>query len=166
MLAQHKTKQYLHYVHSPARTSILVTAPNVGIQNKKVRYLAAIFIQLNQLSRRRKIRSDWSQGCFHSGVRVASIEESFLHIINEVSTPRKWSFWFYFSSLHDYWHPCTWNTLIHTSWGEMERCEKRVFQLLKMRKKRNLWNIKTNCVTDFLLTGGRVWRIILVITGW
>jgi len=32
--------------------------------------------------------------------------------------------------------------------GEMERCEKRAFQLLKMRKKIS-GNIKTKCITDF-----------------
>ena len=86
--------------------------------------------------------------------------------IFEVSTPRKWSFYIYFSSLHDYWAPSTWNSLVHTSWGEMERCEKRAFQLLKMRKNKFIWNIKTKCVTDFWQIGLRVWRIILAITGW
>jgi len=66
--------------------------------------------------------------------------------------PRIWSFFLYFSSLLDFWHPSTWNTLVHTSWGEMERCEKRAFQLLKMRKKKIRWNIKTKCITNFLLT--------------
>ena len=51
--------------------------------------------------------------------------------------------------------------------GEMEWCEKHVFQLLKMRKMKARWNIKIKCVTDFLLTVRfRVWRIILVITRW
>ena len=40
----------------------------------------------------------------------------------------------YFSSIHDFWPPSTRNSLVHTSWGEMDRCEKRLFQLLKMRK--------------------------------
>jgi len=86
--------------------------------------------------------------------------------IIEVSISRKWCFWLYFSSLHDYWLPSTWNSIVHTSCGEMERCEKRAFQLLKMLKKKMSWNIKTKCVTDFLLTGLRVRRIILVITWW
>jgi len=34
----------------------------------------------------------------------------------------------------------------------MEQCEKRAFKLLKMRKKKISWNIKTKSVTDFLLT--------------
>jgi len=68
--------------------------------------------------------------------------------IIEVSTSRKYSFWLYFSSLHDYWPPSTWNSLVHTAWGEMERCEKRAFQHLKMRKKKINGNIKTKCVTD------------------
>ena len=72
-------------------------------------------------------------------------------IIN-VSTPRKWSFLLYFSPLHDYWPPTTLSQLVHNSLCEMEWCEKRVVQLLKMRKMKLSWNIKTKCVTDFLLT--------------
>jgi len=86
--------------------------------------------------------------------------------IIEVSTSRKCSFWLHFSYLHHYWPPSTWNPLVHSSWGKMERCEKRAFQLRKMRKKKISWNIKTKCVTDFLLTGLRVCKIILVITWW
>ena len=69
----------------------------------------------------------------------------------EVSTSRKCCFLLYFSSLHDYWSPSTWNSLVHTSWGKMERCEKRAFPLLKIRKRTICWNIKTKCVIDFLL---------------
>ena len=72
--------------------------------------------------------------------------------IIQVSTPRKWSFLLYFSSLHDYWPPTPLISLVHNSLGEMEWCEKRAFQLLKMRKMEVSWNIKTKCVTDFLLT--------------
>jgi hypothetical protein len=72
--------------------------------------------------------------------------------IIEVSTSRKCCFWLYFISLHDYWPPSTWSRLVHTSWGKRKRCEKRAFQLLKMRKKKISWNIKTKCVTDFLWT--------------
>ena len=71
--------------------------------------------------------------------------------IIEISTSRKCWFRIYFSFLHDYPPPSTWNCLVHTSWSKMERCEKRAFRLLKMRKKIG-WNIKTKCVTDFLLT--------------
>jgi hypothetical protein len=70
--------------------------------------------------------------------------------IIEVSTSRK-CFWFYFSSLHDHCPPSTWNSLVHTSWGEMNRCDKRAFQLLKMRKKKISWNINTKSETDFSL---------------
>ena len=86
--------------------------------------------------------------------------------IIQVSTPRKWIFLLYFSSLHDYWPPTTLILLVHNSLGEMEWCEKRAFQLHKMRKIKESWNIKTKCVTHFLLIGLRVWRIILVITRW
>jgi len=72
--------------------------------------------------------------------------------ITEVSTSRKCCFWLYFSSLHDFWPPSTWNPLVHNSWGEMERCGKRAFLVLKMRKKKISWNLKTKWVTDFLLT--------------
>jgi len=50
------------------------------------------------------------------------------------STPRKWYFWLYISFLHHYWPLSTWTSLVHISWGDMERFEKRAFQLLKMRK--------------------------------
>jgi len=60
--------------------------------------------------------------------------------IIEVSTQQKWIFWLYFNSFHDYWPPSTWNPLVHTSRGEMERCDQRAFQLLKMRKKKISWN--------------------------
>ena len=60
--------------------------------------------------------------------------------IIQVSTPRKWTFLLYFSSLHDYWPPTTLFSWVHNSCGEMEWCEKRVFQLLKMRQKKVIWN--------------------------
>ena len=72
--------------------------------------------------------------------------------IIQVSTPRKWSFLLYFSSFHDYWLPTTLISLVHNSLGKMEWCEKRAFQLLKIRKMKVSRNIKTKCVTDFLLT--------------
>ena len=72
--------------------------------------------------------------------------------IIQVSTPRKWIFLLYFSSFHDYWLPTTLISLLHNSLGKMEWCEKRAFQLLKMRKKKVSRNIKTKCVTDILFT--------------
>ena len=87
--------------------------------------------------------------------------------IIQVSTPRKWSILLHFSSLHDYWPPTTSISLVHISLGEMEWCEKCAFQLLRMRKMKFSWNIKTKCVIDFYWQLGlRVWRIILVITWW
>jgi len=71
--------------------------------------------------------------------------------IIQVSTSRKCCFWLYFSPLHHYWPPNTWHYSVHTSWGEMERCEKRAFQLFKMYKKISC-NIKNQCVSDFLFT--------------
>ena len=44
---------------------------------------------------------------------------------------------------------------------------KTCFELLKMRKNKISWNIKTKCITDFFWQLGlREWRIILVITRW
>ena len=44
---------------------------------------------------------------------------------------------------------------------------KRAFNLLKMRKRKISWNIKTNCATDFYWQEGlHVWRIIHLITWW
>ena len=62
----------------------------------------------------------------------------------QVSNPRKWSFLIYFSSLHDYWPPTTLISLVHNSLVEMEWCEKRTLQLLKMRKMKVSWNDKTS----------------------
>ena len=76
--------------------------------------------------------------------------------IIEFSTSRTCCFWLYFCSLHDYWHPSTWKYLVNTSWGKMDRCEKRAFQLLQMGKNKISWNLKTKCVTDFVLTDLRV----------
>jgi len=43
--------------------------------------------------------------------------------------------------------------LIRTeTWGEIKGCEKRAFELLKIRKNKIKWYIKTKCVTDILLT--------------
>ena len=39
--------------------------------------------------------------------------------IIEVSTPRIWSFLLYFNSLKDFWPRSTWDSLVHTWWGEM-----------------------------------------------
>ena len=52
----------------------------------------------------------------------------------------KMKFLLYFSSLHDYWPPTTLISFVHNSLGEMEWCEKRAFQLLKMRKMKGGWN--------------------------
>ena len=87
--------------------------------------------------------------------------------IIQVSNPRKWSFLLYFISLRDYWPPTTLIFLVHNTLGEMEWCEIRAFQLLKMWKMKVRWNIKTKYVTDFYWQIViRVWRIILVITWW
>ena len=72
--------------------------------------------------------------------------------IIQVSTPRNWSFLLSFSSLHDYWPPTPLISLVHNWLEEMKWFEERAFQLLKMRKMKISWNIKTKCVTDFLLT--------------
>ena len=71
--------------------------------------------------------------------------------IIEVSTPRNWNILFYFSSLHDYRHPTTWNPVVHTTLVEMERWVIRAYQLHKMLKKKISWHIKTKCLTDYLL---------------
>jgi len=51
--------------------------------------------------------------------------------IFKLSTPRKWGFSLYFSSIHDYWYPNTWKSLNHNTWTEMERCEKHDFSSSK-----------------------------------
>ena len=61
--------------------------------------------------------------------------------IIQVKNSRKWIILLYFSSLHDYWPSTTLIPLVHNSLGEMDWCEKRAFQLLKMRKMKLSWNI-------------------------
>ena len=58
--------------------------------------------------------------------------------IFQVSTSPKWCLCIYFSWVHDYWTSNTRNSLVHNLWSEMVRCEKRAFQLLKMRRKNQL----------------------------
>ena len=58
--------------------------------------------------------------------------------IIEDSSSRKWCFWLYFSSLHDYRIPSTWHSLVRTSWGEMERCKKTCFSAPQNAKKNQL----------------------------
>jgi len=60
-------------------------------------------------------------------------------------------FCLYFSSIHDYLQSNTRNSIVHTPLNEMEPCEERAFQLVKMRKKNISWNIKIKNVTDFFL---------------
>ena len=84
--------------------------------------------------------------------------------IKEFSTAGKWFSEIYFSSLHDYWPPTTWNSLAHTC-CQMEWCEKRAFSSSKWEKKS--WYIKTKREKAFYWQLGlRVWMIILVIMGW
>ena len=54
--------------------------------------------------------------------------------IIQVSTTRKWRFFLYFISFYVYWTPTTLISLVHNSLDKMEWCEKRAFQLHKMRK--------------------------------
>ena len=88
---------------------------------------------------------------------------SFSNWHNSSSDSTKMKFLLYFNSLHDYWPPTTLISLVHYKLCEMEWCEKRAFQLLKMRKMKVSWN-KNQVRNKLLLTGLRVWRIILVIT--
>jgi len=65
---------------------------------------------------------------------------------------KKMKFLLYFCSFRDYRPPITCNSLVQTNWGQMERCEKIAFQILKKRKKKMSWNLLTKCVTGLLLT--------------
>ena len=87
--------------------------------------------------------------------------------IIQVSTPRKWIISLYFSSLQNYWPSGTLNSLLHNSLGELERCEKRVLQLLKKIKIKISWNINPSAWQSFYWQLClRVCRIIFVITWW
>ena len=61
-------------------------------------------------------------------------------------------FCLYFSSIHVYYPKNTQNSLVHKSWNEMERCEKRAFQLLNMRKMIFSCDLKTKYVTNVFLS--------------
>jgi len=69
--------------------------------------------------------------------------------IIEVTNTRKWFFWLYISSLHDYWPPSTWYSLLPNSWEKWRDVNYVLFSSSKCQKKIS-WNIKTKCVTDFL----------------
>jgi len=45
-------------------------------------------------------------------------------------------FFLYFSSLHDFWPPSTWNSLLHTSWGNGTMW-KTCFSAPQNAKKKN-----------------------------
>ena len=94
----------------------------------------------------------WKSLLINSDIIICIWILAFTIGIIQVSTPRKWSFLLYFRSFHDYWPPTSLISLVHNSLGEMKWCEKRAFQLLKIRKMKVRWNIKTKCVTDILLT--------------
>ena len=66
--------------------------------------------------------------------------------IFEVSNNWKLFYLLYFSSIHDYWPPNTWNYFEHTSWSEIERCE--------YAKNEHQLKHKSKCVTDVLLRVG------------
>ena len=78
----------------------------------------------------------------------------------ELSTQRKWGFCFYFSSIHVYWPPNTWNSLVHDSWSEMEKCEKSAFYEHQLKHKKQVRN------WHFLVLSLQVWKIIHFIMGW
>ena len=54
-------------------------------------------------------------------------------------TQRKWSFLIYFSSLHDYRPPSTWNVLVHISWVKWSDV-KMCFSAPQNAKKKISWN--------------------------
>ena len=63
----------------------------------------------------------------NSGTLICIWILAFPICIIQGSTPRKWSFLLYFSSLHHYWIPTTLISFVHNSLGKMEWCEKRAF---------------------------------------
>ena len=60
---------------------------------------------------------------------------------NSSFEPTKMTFLLYFISLHDYWGPCTWKSLVHTSWSKW--CDvKKFFSDPQNVKNKISWNIK------------------------
>jgi len=60
--------------------------------------------------------------------------------IIENSTSRKCCFWLYFSSLHDYWSPSTWTSLVHIHGSKWNDVKNVLFRSSKCEKKIS-WNI-------------------------
>ena len=91
----------------------------------------------------------------------------FLVGITEVLTPRKWGFWLYISSIHDYLYPNTRNSLVNNSWNEMEPMWKTCLSAPLNAKKWHQLKHK-NEVRNWYFCGLvlRLWKIILVISGW
>ena len=52
----------------------------------------------------------------------------------QVSTPRKWRFLLYFSSLHDYWPPTTLISLVHNSLAKWSDVKNVLFSFSKCEK--------------------------------
>ena len=81
--------------------------------------------------------------------------------IIEVSTPRIWSFLIYFSSIHDFWNPRTWKSLIIHRGAKWSDVNNVLFSSLKCEKK-IIWNIKPSAwQTFYWQLGLREWRVIL-----
>ena len=57
--------------------------------------------------------------------------------ILRVSTSNKWCFLLYFSSLHYYWPPSTWNPLLHTSWCKWNDVKNVLFSSSKCEKRKS-----------------------------
>ena len=54
--------------------------------------------------------------------------------IIQFSTPRKWIFLLYFSSLHDYWSPTTLISLVQTPWAKWSDVKNVLFSFSKFEK--------------------------------
>jgi hypothetical protein len=99
----------------------------------------------NQNPYENEIRNEWEKQIF-LWISVIKI------VPFEVSTTRKWRFFLYFSSIHDYRPSNALYPLVHYSKWEMERCEKVAFQLIEIRKMNIRRNIKIKNVTFVFLS--------------
>ena len=119
---------------------------------------------------------------FHLAIPLNSQNTNETEIINELCHINlfinigisNWHNWIFdVNDFFDLFHFLTWllnsKHLKHFSTYLVGRNVKMwitCFSAPQNAKKKISWNIKTKCVTDYLSTNLRVWRIILVITRW
>ena len=116
----------LTYVDLEYETSISFFG--IWIDDRTEMLVLPSFLLATRLNSQNANKTEFINGIFHIKLYM-NIGISNWH--NWIFDPSKRSFLFYFMSLHNYWLPTTWKSLLYTSFGEMKRCEKRASSLCK-----------------------------------